>query len=235
MTQQLAIKVYDIDYSFIINNYLDKSLWHKEWTLFNYKNIRFTLHLSKIDVVDEAISFRIHIHAPEYSTWEAVWYYVTQSNIKILKQQIEGTIFRLIEMYEESLIRDEQEYKDIRSMGWEEEDSLREIASNFLDENGVTNNEIREVYIDNYVSNNTRTDTYLNAYKERRKYMVLSDLYLIFTEITKDDTRKGRIISKISSLPTFFDILSELEEYIKQLEENDEEIIDVLKSELEAI
>ena len=65
--------------------------------------------------------------------------------------------------------------------------------------------------------------------------MVLSDLYLIFTEITKDDTRKGRIISKISSLPTFFDILSELEEYIKQLEENDEEIIDVLKSELEAI
>ena len=28
------IKVFDVDYSFIIKNYLDPKMWQKEWTLF---------------------------------------------------------------------------------------------------------------------------------------------------------------------------------------------------------
>ena len=90
MENQLAIKVYNIDYDFIIKNYLDKSLWHKEWTLFIYKDVTFTISLSKIDVKDESISFHVRISAPNFTNCEAIWYYMKQMSVKILKQQIEG-------------------------------------------------------------------------------------------------------------------------------------------------
>ena len=35
------IKNFEIDYSFIIKNYLNPELWHKKWNLFIYKNFVF--------------------------------------------------------------------------------------------------------------------------------------------------------------------------------------------------
>ena len=54
------LKVYEIDYSFIIKNYLDKNLWKKQWTLFVYKDYVFTLNLYKIDTEDCSIGFKIN-------------------------------------------------------------------------------------------------------------------------------------------------------------------------------
>ena len=42
MDKGLIIKAYDIDYSFIIKNYLDPKLWEKEWTLSMYKELVVT-------------------------------------------------------------------------------------------------------------------------------------------------------------------------------------------------
>lgn len=235
MENQLAIKVYDIDYDFIIKNYLDKSLWHKEWTLFVYKKITFTISLSRIDVRDESISFHVRISAPGFSNYEVIWYYMQQMSIKILKQQIEGCMFRLIEQYEEDKIKDEQEYRDIRNSEWDEKDQLRTIAENFLDENSVTNDEIREVYIDNYVDQNTRVDEFLSDYIRARKYMVIPDLYIILGEITKDESRLKRVMDKLQTRTDSKEILETAEKYLNQLENQDEELIEDLKDNLEAI
>ena len=235
MENQLAIKVYNIDYEFIIKNYLDKSLWHKEWTLFIYKDVTFTISLSKIDVRDESISFHVRISAPGFTNCEALWYYMQQMSVKILKQQIEGCMFRLIEAYEEDKIKDEQEYIDIKNSEWDEKDRLRTIAEEFLDENGVTNDEIREVYIDNYVDHNTRVDEFLSDYIRARKYMVIPDLYIIFSEITKDESRLKRVMDKLQTHEDLKEILETAEKYLNQLENQDEELIEDLKDNLEAI
>ena len=31
MKNEIALKTYDIDYSFLINNYLDQNLWDRQW------------------------------------------------------------------------------------------------------------------------------------------------------------------------------------------------------------
>ena len=235
MENQLAIKVYNIDYDFIIKNYLDKSLWHKEWTLFIYKDVTFTISLSKIDVRDESISFHIRITSPGFTTYEVIWYYMKQMSVKILKQQIEGCMFRLIEAYEEDKIKDEQEYIDIKNSEWDEKDQLRSIAENFLDENGVTNDEIREVYIDNYIDHNRRVDEFLDDYLRARKYMVIPDLYIILAEITKDESRLKRVMDKLQTHEDLKEILETAEKYLNQLENQDEELIEDLKDNLEAI
>ena len=53
------IKVYKIDYDFIISNYLDKSLWKKKWNLFVYKDHVFTLNLYKIETETDRIVFKV--------------------------------------------------------------------------------------------------------------------------------------------------------------------------------
>ena len=235
MENQLAIKVYNIDYDFIIKNYLDKSLWHKEWTLFIYKDVTFTISLSKIDVKDESISFHVRISAPNFTNCEAIWYYMKQMSVKILKQQIEGCMFRLIGAYEEDKIRHEQEYIDIKNSEWDEKDQLRSIAESFLDENGVTNDEIREVYIDNYVDHNRRVDEFLDDYVRARKYTVIPDLYIILGKITKDESRLKRVMDKLETHEDLKEILETAEKYLNQLENQDEELIEDLKDNLEAI
>ena len=54
-----AIKVYDIDYSFIIKNYLNPEMWQKTWTLFQYKTFVVTLRLDSINCQKEKIFFQV--------------------------------------------------------------------------------------------------------------------------------------------------------------------------------
>ena len=61
MGQGIILKVYDVDYSFIIKNYLDEKLWNKEWTIFIYKNFHIVLRLSSIDVRNKVIVFEVEI------------------------------------------------------------------------------------------------------------------------------------------------------------------------------
>lgn len=237
MENQLQIKTYDIDYSFIIKNYLDKKLWHKEWTIFVYKNFIFKISLYEINVSSDFIRFKISISDNEYSNYDFITYYTKQSNLKILKKQINGEIFTLIENAESYYIRQEDGYKTIRNAESEEEQMLTKIAEEFLDDNGVSNKEIREVYIDNYVSSNKKTDVYLSNYRTGRKYCVLSDLYLVYTKIVEDETRYNNVLNKISNDTQFMKILEEVNMYINKLqnEKEQEELIEEFKEYLEAI
>ena len=54
-----TIKNFEIDYSFIIKNYLNPELWHKKWNLFIYKSFVFSLELNSIYVQDEKIYFHV--------------------------------------------------------------------------------------------------------------------------------------------------------------------------------
>lgn len=233
----LIIKAYDIDYSFILKNYLNKDLWKKEWTLFVYKNIIFTLSLSEIDTEFDIIRFKINIKRENYRTVSYINYFFNQSNLKILKKQINGAMFDLITYLENHDIRNEEGYKTIRDGEYEEEEILKKIAEEFLDDEGVSNEEIRKCYIDSYVSNNKKTDIYLSNYLNGRKYLVLSDLYLVCTKVFEDKSRYDEVVSKIEKEPTFMSNLAEANKYINQLqnEEEREVLVKEFKESLEAI
>lgn len=234
---ELIIKQYDIDYSFIIKNYLDKELWNKEWTLFVYKDYVFSLQLYEINTRNEYITFEIKIKNPGYNNYTFISYYIKQSNLKVLKKQINGAMFNLIEWAENKFIKEEEGYKTIQSARSDEIEMLENIANDFLDDNGVNNKEIREVYIDNYVSNNTKTDTYLSNYMQGRKYQVLSDLYLVSTKAFEDKYRHQAVVNNIKNNINYAEILEEANSYINKLEneEKREELEVEFKECLEAI
>ena len=227
-----TLKVYNIDYEFIIKNYLSQSLWKKIWTLLQYKEHIITLNLYKIMTKDNEIVFEIKYQG--FWGTEYITYNINNTSIKILKQQINGAMFRIIERYEEFLIEATEGYKKIEESKWEERNMLKDIARDFLDREGVTNDEIREVYIDRYVDKNETVYEQLSSYKRVSKYTILTDLFLIFCEITLDKTRMKTIIdANREHTMRLVSIESEVKEFMERL--NTTDYIEELECELEGL
>ena len=53
-------RVYDVDYSFIVKNYLNPELWDMKWTLFMYKDFIIYLELYSINCKDKEITFKLY-------------------------------------------------------------------------------------------------------------------------------------------------------------------------------
>ena len=241
---QLAIKVYDIDYTFIIKNYLDRELWKKEWTLFVYKDFVVKLRLANIKTISNTIEFEIKSNKESvwdsydwttYKNYTSVSHNLENSNIEILKKQINTAIRILIDNYEMGLITKEDGYEEIYDFIYNKKQKLREIAEEFLDDNDVSNNDIREAYIDRYVSDNIRNEenNLYCSYRNSRQYNVATDLQLIYCEITKNEERKREILNNIDG--KIDEIMEKIKEELKLINDNDEDYIDTLKDNLESI
>lgn len=221
MNNNLALKVWKVDYDFIIKNYLDKSLWGKLWNIFTYKDVNFTLQLRAINMMDEYIQFEIKCN--KYRSTSNVEYYYNhpEYNINVLKKKINGSIFSLITWWEENIIRDTPEYKQIVITSQDEESALTDIANDFLDKNGVHNEDIRDAYVEKFVSDNNTIDTKLSNYMYYSKYNYLTELMLVFTKATNDGSRYNMVIDAQHNEDKIKEILEYISEKQKQLEDED--------------
>lgn len=193
-------KVYKVDYEFLIKNYLDPSLWKRTWTIYVYKDNIFTICLSSIDCNDMSVYFKIRYNKLEFWQSRSIEYPLNgEMSIDILMRKINGTIWNLMCDYEEKLITKSDGYKRIASQISEEKDILREIAEEFLDDNNVTNDSIREAYIDRYVGDNSRIATMLSNYQGGCRYTFLTEDMLIFTKATDDKARFDTVVRANSS------------------------------------
>lgn len=230
-----AIKTYKIDYEFIIQNYTNPKLWDKIWTLLEFKKYVFTLMLDSIDVRKKQIYFEIKLSS-DLEIWsntktKQLMYDIKNMNVDNLKHLINCCMKNLIELLEVEYIENEDDYHSIENSRYDEQKRLREIAENFLDENNVTNSEIRDVYIDYYVDNNETIYDSLSSYKDKAKYSRLVDLYLVFAEITKDEELKSKIIESQDN--DVSEIVKEVENFMEYLES--EEYTEEMQDKLEGI
>lgn len=241
MDKMLALKVYDVDYSFIIKNYLDERLWEKEWTIFTYKRYEITLKLDSINVRTKTIWFEVTIkdNSEENKNYwlksikDSFKYSLSIENVDILKKTLNHTIFSLIQKLElEGYIEYTNRHYELKEMQNEEREKLEEIARDFLDQEGVSNDEIREAYIEYYIDKNEEVYRLISNYENDMKYKVITDFYVTFLEATNDKERLEIIRQKIGQ--------DELEKTLKKIEDykeymETEEFEDDMKSNLEEI
>lgn len=221
MNNNLALKVWKVDYDFIIKNYLDKSLWGKMWNIFTYKDVNFTIQLRAINMMDEYIQFEIKCN--KYCSTSCVEYYYNhpEYNINVLKKKINGAIFTIMSWWEENIIRNTPDYKHIVTTSHDEESVLIDIANAFLDKHGVRNEDIRDAYVEKFVSDNNNIDTKLSDYVSYSKYNYLTELMLVFTKAINDDSRYNMVIDAQHNEDKIKEILEYISEKQKQLEEED--------------
>ena len=133
---------------------------------------------------------------------------------------------------EEAYIKYTEDYYKLETMRSEESEKLEEIANDFLDNEGVTNEEIREAYIGYYVDKNENVYLLIDDYLNKMKYRMITDFYIVFLQAINDKERIKIIENKISSeeLEKTFEKIKEYEEYIEteefkeEMEQNLEEI-----------
>lgn len=220
MENGIVIKKYEVDYSFIIRNYLSPKLWEKVWTLFLYKNFRFTLQINSISVYSTVkITFRINLDNGDFKDFEFADYDVDHPNLNVLKRQIDGAIKRLIHNYENHLIVSTTEYGELREKANEEKEKLRDIASDFLDDNGITLSDIRDAYINKFVDDNWKGYTYLSAYVDNMAYKLATDLWLIYAKSTNNSSLEEDIKDSLSDTE-YQNKLNEIKDYIDMMNDD---------------
>ncbi len=238
--KMLALKVFDVDYSFIIKNYLDEKLWEEEWNIFIYKNFKVTLRLDSINVKTKTIWFEVIIddNNEENKSYfgkrktDLFKYTLSINNIDILKKQLNYTIFKIMqELEQDSYICQTDQWFELNDTQDEEQDKLRKIANEFLDDENVSNEEIREVYIEYYMDKNEKIYELKSQYLSNMKYKMITDFYVAFLEATKDDERLEIIRQKIgnSQLEKTLEELQRYKEYI-ETEEFENEMKDNLEN-----
>lgn len=229
----LAIKVYDIDYSFLLKNYINPEYWNKSWHLFVYKDFVFDLSMSSIDCEYKKICFKIKATHGEDDKYDYVYYYLNNTTIPVLKKQINGAIINTMVCLEKREIRRQDGYARLCELEAEEDEQLESLAVDFLDEHGIDNEKLRELFIDDYKSAYSTMYEKKEAYIENNLYTVFTDMFVTFTSITKDETRLNKILAKTRSIIDLNKINKELEEYGCTL--TSKEHLEYLKDGLEEI
>ena len=235
MGNELAIKVYDVDYSFIIKNYLDPQLWEKEWTLFVYRDITFVIYLSSINNRDSSITFGIRsthtINGQLDHDSTSFSYNIKNSNLNRLKRQIKGAMESLIETMERYSIRGTEEYKKAEEMQRQHRINTEERAENFLDQNGIYLSDVRQAYIDYYV--NKMSFNYTDSILSSLSHDLLFDVYMIFYKATGQNDKFDKLKEQYSNRhgKIFNDVMNEINEKLEYMETDDynEELDDGLE------
>lgn len=220
-----AIKTWKMDYSFIIKNYLNPALWQKTWTLFEYKDFVITIKLAKIETEDMKIVFRLNLRdRGRPNTWgdqEDVAYSLKNSSIAFLIKGINGSIFRMISYHERHhVLEDLPVYEEAKQQGMREIEKLKALASDFLDDEDVTNEDIREAYIDKYVDDNKQNDGYIYRLRSAYEYHLLTDFYLVFADSIGDDAKYQTVMDRLEE-NEIENVLKEIKQYKTYIETDD--------------
>ena len=164
--------------------------------------------------------------------YESITYDVDNTSIKILLQQINGAMFRLMERFEEREIKQSEPYKQAENAVSEEREKLREIARAFLDCEGVTNDAIRDAYIERYVDRNETMYWKRERVLDTCKYTVCTDIFIVFCKATKDEVRLSNVEKQNSDKVRLSIINDEISAFLEELDTEDyeNEMYDALES-----
>lgn len=235
MKNELAIKVYEVDYSFIVKNYLDPQLWNKEWTLFVYKDMTFSIRLYSINTANKELLFNVILKYSDKNSVEhkeeTIWYNLGNGTIPVLKRQIIGAMDRLIRRVEENFTEETEDYKKARELEREHRNNLEEKANDYLDSNSIYIDDVREAYVDYYV--NKHDFSYARDIIDAYNHDLLFDVYMIFYKATgqkdKFESLKETYMRKHNNIDSIMNEINEKIEYLNS-EEYQQELEDDLES-----
>jgi hypothetical protein len=214
---ELSTKIVKLDLDFILNHYLNRALWKKKWTIFKFDGYKITAHLYNLNFEDDKVSLLISLYSALGTRLDYEFVYLSTNdehrNLKVLNQKLSGKVVMLIETLERSKIRQLDEYQDAIDAEHRAKAIIKERAEALLDELEITNDDIRQAYIDSQRSN-SRID-YTSAVVSAYKYKILTSFYLTYLRYADYENKYNSILEEIDK-PDYDP--SELDEFINSME-----------------
>ena len=156
----------------ILANYKNPKFWKKKWCVFKTKDFDCIWKMKYINIESNSIESCVVLHykgkknAKQYwwdngtftSSCDSVPIDNPEYNQLIFNKNILGKVINTIDYLERAIILNSYEYKEAERLERDEREKLEKIANDFLDSESVSNKEIREAYIDHYVSKASKYD-----------------------------------------------------------------------------
>ena len=242
MKNKLIIKNWEMDYSFLIKNYLNPDMWQKTWTLFQYGRFKIDLRLYSIYVQNKELLLDIQIHYPsETGAWtfceKSVTFSLKIKDINFLKRRINSTILDVIISMEKQFIRRTDEYLELCDAEDDERNKLEDIAREFMERNGVTNYDLVESYVDTYVDVCAVMPNKKEDYINSKIYTYFPEFYLTWLSTIEDDPSTKQRVEQIKAVLSknnkLEQVLKDVEKYKQYMET--EEFISDMENNLEEV
>lgn len=173
---ELSTIIYQVNFKYIIDNCLDKNMWRKKWKIFEYDNTSLELCLYSINLSDNTLSLTVCGSGSGYRTSsfslplseehfnEEVFYQKLFSAIRFVLELSELYLIKGTEIYEEAVQKDD-DYEDL----------LKTKAEKRLDDLGIDDEEVRYIYIKEYV--NERESNFASGLINKMRYHYSTHLY----------------------------------------------------------
>lgn len=193
--------------AFILENYAKKSLWGKVWTIYQWGKNKITMQLETINVRSKTIVLRLNIYSGGLEERFKLWSYddvesitipydKAHSNIELFKTQIINRALYGIAWNERRAIQEKDVYMEATQLEREYKDNLIKIAEDFLDEQNVSNDAIREAYIDSFIDK-SNVPSYINDVIDEYEFTIDSKNLIMFCLFAgASDETKQKYIDK---------------------------------------
>ena len=194
----ISTKLVYLDLSVVLANYRNPEFWGKQWTIYKSGDIEIYWMMTDIDVRRGTIRSEVHMrsflyHSGKYNRrWtDQEWYGyysscrdVPVSNPEYTQEIFEANVYAavmsLIRVVEDHLIMGYAEYQTALELDQNHTEQLKEIAEAIANEYvsaGTYSDEIKEAFIDKYVSDNKTS--YASKVLDLYRHKVIGSLYLM--------------------------------------------------------
>lgn len=161
---EVSTKIEKLDLEFILDNFLSPKLWEKNWQIFEWSGVVVTLSITNIDIKNGTISLRTHVDLQGYfrkrkiDIWSwtdynsvEIPYKLEHRNIELFENQIFNSVVRGMETVEYRIIINSDDYENASHSEYVYKKGLEKVANEFLDDENVKHEAVREAYIKKYV------------------------------------------------------------------------------------
>lgn len=210
--KSLSTKVIKLDIDIILKNFNKPEFWKKEWLIYKSNILELYARINNIDVLNNKINFEVFtkqeyfycqklkrkIHCYSYFARNFIIpiNHSDYSKEKFFKDLISNSL-SIIKAIEEKMIENYSDYINATNLENDYYEKLRDIANDFLDQNNVSNSDVREAYIDYYIDRCAIPD-YTSDVLGNYRYTVIPHEYLMLVAFFGDKDKYDEYSEKCS-------------------------------------
>lgn len=189
MKNEVSLTVYKLNLKYIFANYLKRSLWKKEWVLYQDDTVTVTCNLYSIETRVDKLYLYVSAKTKHASSADIVSIplSIDHRNIEVIESGIYGSVLRTIRYCELDEIKRTEKYARADELDDRLEEDYEDEAEAILDDEGVTNGDIRDAFIRQYKSDK-ETGVYKAKVLSDLEYTLFSSSYLTFALWVGSDT-----------------------------------------------
>lgn len=183
MKNEVSTKLYNINIKSILKSYLNRDFWGKKWVLYEYDGLVLSFKLNTIEIYCNQIRATVSSNRSDSTSY--LWFNIDNHSEVLFKKSLFSAMKSVISYEEIDLIRSSHSYNEARRLDTEVAYELEEKASKILDDEKVTNPDIRDAFITKYARENA--SRYADAYVETSKFAFSPEHYLMLAYLMEKE------------------------------------------------